>query len=160
MTIPYKYGDVLFDLDLRSAGSVLMVSNQHGALTMFLYFLHHSHTVVSSQDIAADDPNRMYLKPASLRLIQTGMENPIYTFATPTIISGDRENVDVIAHELAHSWSGNLVSNASWEHFWLNEGWTTYLERRLIAGVRGEPYRDFSAIIGWKALEDSVELYG
>ena len=45
----------------------------------------------------------------------------------------DRENVDVIAHELAHSWSGNLVTNASWEHFWLNEGWTTYLERRVCA---------------------------
>ena len=43
----------------------------------------------------------------------------------------DRQNVDVIAHELAHSWSGNLVTNASWEHFWLNEGWTTYLERRV-----------------------------
>lgn len=43
----------------------------------------------------------------------------------------DRENVDVIAHEIAHSWSGNLVSNASWEHFWLNEGWTTYIERRV-----------------------------
>jgi leukotriene-A4 hydrolase len=45
----------------------------------------------------------------------------------------DRQNVDVIAHELSHSWSGNLVSNASWEHFWLNEGWTTYLERRVIS---------------------------
>jgi leukotriene-A4 hydrolase len=89
-----------------------------------------------------------------------GMENPVFTFATPTIISGDRQNIDVIAHELAHSWSGNLVSNASWEHFWLNEGWTVYLERRIIAGVHGEPHRDFSAIIGWKALEDSVKLYG
>lgn len=47
------------------------------------------------------------------------------------ILPQDRENVDVIAHELAHSWSGNLVSNASWEHFWLNEGWTMYLERRV-----------------------------
>jgi leukotriene-A4 hydrolase len=81
-----------------------------------------------------------------------GMENPVFTFATPTIISGDRENVDVIAHELSHSWSGNLVSNASWEHFWLNEGWTTYLERRIQAAVHGESHRDFSAIIGWKAL--------
>ncbi|KAF9632206.1 putative leukotriene a4 hydrolase protein [Lasiodiplodia theobromae] len=89
-----------------------------------------------------------------------GMENPIYTFATPTIISGDKQNIDVIAHELAHSWSGNLVSNASWEHFWLNEGWTVYLERRIIAAIHGEQYRDFSAIIGWKALQDSVERYG
>ncbi|KAF2835226.1 putative leukotriene A-4 hydrolase like protein [Patellaria atrata CBS 101060] len=89
-----------------------------------------------------------------------GMENPIFTFATPTIISGDRENVDVIAHELSHSWSGNLVSNASWEHFWLNEGWTTYLERRLQAAIHGDSHRDFSAIIGWKALQDSVERYG
>ncbi|CAD6445551.1 58725890-8063-44e0-982e-43cedfd9ca4c [Sclerotinia trifoliorum] len=89
-----------------------------------------------------------------------GMENPVFTFATPTIISGDRENVDVIAHELAHSWSGNLVSNASWEHFWLNEGWTVYLERRIIAAIHGEAYRDFSSIIGWKALEDSVKLFG
>lgn len=89
-----------------------------------------------------------------------GMENPIFTFATPTIISGDRENIDVIAHELSHSWSGNLVSNASWEHFWLNEGWTTYLERRIQAAVHGESHRDFSAIIGWKSLEDSVKLYG
>lgn len=89
-----------------------------------------------------------------------GMENPIFTFATPTIISKDRENVDVVAHELSHSWSGNLVSNASWEHFWLNEGWTTYLERRIAAEVHGEPRFGFSAIIGWKALQDSVERYG
>jgi leukotriene-A4 hydrolase len=90
-----------------------------------------------------------------------GMENPIFTFATPTIISGDRQNVDVIAHELAHSWSGNLVTNASWEHFWLNEGWTTYLERRIQAAIHGnDAWRDFSAIIGWKALTDSIDQFG
>ncbi|KAL1976448.1 hypothetical protein VTN31DRAFT_2730 [Thermomyces dupontii] len=89
-----------------------------------------------------------------------GMENPIYTFATPSLISKDRENVDVIAHELAHSWSGNLVTNASWEHFWLNEGWTVYLERRILAEIHGEPYRHFNAIIGWNSLVESVNLYG
>lgn len=88
------------------------------------------------------------------------MENPIFTFATPTLVSGDRENIDVIAHELAHSWSGNLVTNCSWEHFWLNEGWTVYLERRIQASIHGESHRDFSAIIGWKALTDSIEGYG
>ncbi|KAH8170589.1 peptidase family m1 domain-containing protein [Sarocladium implicatum] len=89
-----------------------------------------------------------------------GMENPIYTFCTPTVVSGDRQNVDVIAHELSHSWSGNLVSNASWEHFWLNEGWTMYLERRIQAAIHGEAEFHFSAILGWKALEDSIEHFG
>ena len=60
-----------------------------------------------------------------------GMENPRLTFATPTIIAGDKSLVSVISHELAHSWSGNLVTNATWSDFWLNEGFTTYVERRV-----------------------------
>ncbi|KAK5654895.1 hypothetical protein OQA88_6933 [Cercophora sp. LCS_1] len=90
-----------------------------------------------------------------------GMENPIYTFATPTIISGDKQNIDVIAHELSHSWSGNLVTSCSWEHFWLNEGWTMYLERRILASIHGSnAHFDFSAIRGWNALEEAIDEYG
>ncbi len=63
-----------------------------------------------------------------------GMENPRLTFATPTIIAGDRSLVNLVAHELAHSWSGNLVTNATWNDFWLNEGFTTYFENRIIRG--------------------------
>lgn len=89
-----------------------------------------------------------------------GMEHPNCTFATPTLISGDRENVDVIAHELAHSWSGNLVTNCSFEHFWLNEGWTVYLERRIQGKLHGEQFRHFSAIMGWDDLNNSIISMG
>ena len=60
-----------------------------------------------------------------------GMENPRLTFANPTLIAGDRSSISVIAHELAHSWSGNLVTNATWNDFWLNEGFTVYFENRI-----------------------------
>lgn len=86
-----------------------------------------------------------------------GMESPNMTFATPTLIAHDRSNIDVIAHELAHSWSGNLVTNCSWNHFWLNEGWTVYLERRIIGAIHGEPTRHFSALIGWSDLQNSID---
>ncbi|MCJ1328022.1 hypothetical protein MMC10_004697 [Thelotrema lepadinum] len=120
-------------------------------------FIEAAEKIVKGNPYAWTTYNVLFL-PASFPY--GGMENPIFTFATPTIISGDRENIDVIAHELSHSWSGNLVSCASWEHFWLNEGWTTYLERRIQAEIHGEPHRGFSAIIGWKALSDSIENFG
>jgi aminopeptidase N len=66
-----------------------------------------------------------------------GMENPRLTFLTPTAIAGDKSLVALIAHELAHSWSGNLVTNSAWAHFWLNEGFTTYVENRIIEVVYG-----------------------
>ena len=66
-----------------------------------------------------------------------GMENPRLTFATPTIIAGDKSLVALVAHELAHSWSGNLVTNASWAHLWLNEGFTVYVENRITEAVFG-----------------------
>jgi len=85
-----------------------------------------------------------------------GMENPMLTFATPTILAGDKSLVSLVAHELAHSWSGNLVTNATWRDFWLNEGFTTYLERRIIEEVYGKPRREMEATLGRRTLEEEL----
>ena len=85
-----------------------------------------------------------------------GMENPRLTFVTPTIIAGDRSLTALIAHELAHSWSGNLVTNANWNDFWMNEGFTVYLERRIMDSLYGTDYSDMLAILGTQDLEFSL----
>ena len=81
-----------------------------------------------------------------------GMENPRLTFATPTIIAGDKSLVGLIAHELAHSWSGNLVTNATWRDFWLNEGFTVYFEHRIQEEVYGIERSEMEALIGKREL--------
>ena len=88
-----------------------------------------------------------------------GMENPRMTFLTPTLLAGDRSLVDVVAHELAHSWTGNLVSNATAEHFWLNEGFTVWAERRILKALHGEEAFALSWAIGGKALAESLERF-
>ncbi len=85
-----------------------------------------------------------------------GMENPRLSFITPTVIAGDRSLVSVIAHELAHSWSGNLVTNATWRDFWLNEGFTVYLERRIMAAVYGRRRAAMEDLLGYQSLENEV----
>jgi len=86
-----------------------------------------------------------------------GMENPRLTFANPTLIAGDRSLVSVIAHELAHSWSGNLVTNATWNDFWLNEGFTVYFENRIMEAIFGKETADILAIIEFQDLEVALE---
>ena len=82
-----------------------------------------------------------------------GMENPCLTFATPTILAGDKSLVSLVAHELAHSWSGNLVTNATWSDFWLNEGFTVYLERRILEKVYGREREEMEAVLGRRELD-------
>ena len=86
-----------------------------------------------------------------------GMENPKLTFATPTILSGDRSLVSLIAHELAHSWSGNLVTNATWNDFWLNEGFTVYLENRIMEEIYGKERSDMLLSIEYQELQHENE---
>src|SRR5205085_9173523 len=86
-----------------------------------------------------------------------GMENPRLTFATPTVIVGDKSLVSLIAHELAHSWSGNLVTNAAWKHMWLNEGFTTYVENRIVEAVYGKAQADEEFILAADELRGEID---
>jgi len=90
-----------------------------------------------------------------------GMENPCLTFMTPTTLTGDRSLADVVAHEISHSWTGNLVTNYTWEHFWLNEGWTMWLQRKIMSRIhKNDLFFQFDAQIGRKDLRKSLEAYG
>ncbi len=85
-----------------------------------------------------------------------GMENPRLTFATPTIIAGDQSLVSLVAHELAHSWSGNLVTNATWADFWLNEGFTVYFENRIMEALYGQERALMLQSLGWGDLQSTL----
>jgi aminopeptidase N len=89
-----------------------------------------------------------------------GMENPCLTFVTPTIITGDRSLTSLVAHELAHSWSGNLVTNGTWDDFWLNEGFTVYFERRIMEQLYGRPYADMLQVLGEADLHQTLQALG
>lgn len=85
-----------------------------------------------------------------------GMENPRLTFATPTILAGDRSLTSLIAHELAHSWSGNLVTNSTWNDFWLNEGFTVYFEHRIMEKLYGRDYSEMLAVLALQDLKETI----
>jgi len=85
-----------------------------------------------------------------------GMENPRLSFVSPSIIAGDRSLVSTVVHELAHSWSGNLVTNATWNDFWLNEGFTTYLERRFVELLYGKRRADMEDANAYEGLVETI----
>jgi aminopeptidase N len=88
-----------------------------------------------------------------------GMENPCLTFATPTVIAGDKSLVSLVSHELAHSWSGNLVTNATWRDFWLNEGFTTYLENRIQEEVYGREQALMEQVLDRREIEKDLREF-
>ena len=89
-----------------------------------------------------------------------GMENPVMTFLTPTFIAGDRSLTGLVAHELAHSWSGNLVTNANWSDSWLNEGTTSYFENRIIEKLYGEKRASQERALNFAAMEETIAEKG
>uniref|UniRef100_A0A3P8Z2K2 Aminopeptidase B n=1 Tax=Esox lucius TaxID=8010 RepID=A0A3P8Z2K2_ESOLU len=89
-----------------------------------------------------------------------GMENPCLTFVTPCLLAGDRSLADVIVHEICHSWFGNLVTNANWGDFWLNEGFTMYAQRRVCTEIYGEAYASLEAATGRALLRQHMDNTG
>jgi len=89
-----------------------------------------------------------------------GMENPRLTFLTPTLLAGDRSLVNVLAHELAHSWTGNLVTNATMDDFWLNEGFTVWAERRILENLDGQEAKSLASAIGRNGLMEAMNSFG
>lgn len=85
-----------------------------------------------------------------------GMENPCLTFVTPTLLAGDKSLANVVAHEIAHSWTGNLVTNKNFEHFWLNEGFTVFVESKIVGRMQGAKELDFRMLSNLTELQECV----
>jgi leukotriene-A4 hydrolase len=90
----------------------------------------------------------------------SGMENPCLSFCSPCLINGDKSLVDIIFHELIHSWSGNLVTNENWRDFWLNEGITMFLQRKIISKIKGNDYAKMDAILGLSYIQFYLDYFG
>ena len=89
-----------------------------------------------------------------------GMENPLLTFASPTIIVGDKSQVYVATHEMAHSWTGNEITTRDWENFWLNEGFTVFVERHVSGEIHGENFSKVAALLGNTSMWQDMQSFG
>eukprot|EP01034_Spumella_vulgaris_P039233 gene39233-48459_t len=135
----YLLAIAIGEIDVRSLGPRTAVYAEPARIDAAAYELADTEKMIDAAE-SLYGPYRwgrydMLVLPPSFPI--GGMENPRMTFLTPTMIAGDRSLVDLIAHELAHSWSGNLVTNASWKHWWLNEGFTTYVTSRIVESLYG-----------------------
>jgi leukotriene-A4 hydrolase len=159
---PYLIALAVGDLAFRATGPRTGVWTEPGVLDRAAYELAELERFVDAAE-ALYGPYRwgrydVLVLPPSFPF--GGMENPRLTFATPTILAGDRSLVSLIAHELAHSWSGNLVTNATWADFWLNEGFTTYFENRIMEALYGPERAAMLANLGWQGLQSGIEAAG
>lgn len=150
------------DLEFRSLGNRSGVYAEPSVVEKAAYeFIDTEKMIVSAEELYGpyrwDRYDLLVLSPS---FPFGGMENPRLTFATPTILAGDRSLVALVAHELAHSWSGNLVTNATWNDFWLNEGFTTYFEKRIMEKVYGRSYSEMLASLTLKDLQASLVAMG
>jgi leukotriene-A4 hydrolase len=142
----YLLAIAIGEIELRNLGPRTAVYAEPGRIDAAAYELADTEKMINAAE-ALYGPYRwgrydMLVLPPSFPI--GGMENPRMTFLTPTMIAGDRSLNDLIAHELAHSWSGNLVTNASWKHWWLNEGFTTYVTTRIVESLYGKDVADMN----------------
>ncbi len=147
------------DLKFQSLGSRSGVYSEPSVLKRAVYELYDTEKMISAAEELYGpyrwDRYDVIFLPSSFPF--GGMENPRLTFATPTILAGDRSLVALIAHELAHSWSGNLVTNATWDDFWLNEGFTVYFEQRIMESMYGRKYSEMLARLSLNGLKEEIE---
>ncbi len=158
---PYLFAFAVGDLASRDFSARSRVWAEPGQLDAAAWEL----SVVPAQLEAAErlfgpyDWDRMDVLVMPPSFPYGGMENPRLTFLTPTLLAGDRSLVNVVAHELAHSWTGNLVTNSTAEHFWLNEGFTVFAERRILEALEGESMAALHAAVGFQGLLDAFEQH-
>jgi leukotriene A-4 hydrolase/aminopeptidase len=158
---PYLIAIAVGDLKFQSLGTRTGVYTEPSVLKKAAYELADTEKMVAAAEklYGAYRWKRYDLLVLPPSFPYGGMENPMLTFATPTILAGDRSLVSLVAHELAHSWSGNLVTNATWSDFWLNEGTTTYIERRIVEAIYGKPLREMQSVLGRRTLDNLIVAF-
>jgi aminopeptidase N len=159
---PYLIAIAAGDLAFRELGPRTGVWTEPGMLDRAAYELADTERMVTAAEALYGQYRwgryDMLVLPPSFPF--GGMENPRLTFLTPTLLAGDRSLVSTVAHELAHSWSGNLVTNAAWSDFWLNEGFTTYFTGRIMEAMYGPQRARQEEALGWDSLQAQLRDLG